>query len=270
MLEIDITKPIAAGRTAEIFALDKQYVLKLFLPYFPADEAENEAALVQAVCQAGVKTPAVVEVVAVNGRCGFVMERIEGRSMLAHMQADLNQINEFAQALAQLHAELHQHSSMTLVAEHEWLARKIKRAEPLRDEMKTAVLAHLQRLPHEDIICHGDFHMDNIIITADGPVIIDWCNANRGHPLSDVARTSLMLTKGALPPDMSPAQQVAIQELRAAFNQVYLDHYFALQPYAPAELLPWHLPVTAARLSETIPEETAVLVADVQKMVNGE
>lgn len=270
MLEFDITNPIAAGRTAEIFALDERYVLKLFLPYLPDDEAENEAALIRAVCQAGVKTPAAVEVVKVNGRCGIVMERIEGRSMLAHLQDNLNEINEFAQALAQLHTELHQHSSMTLVPEHEWLARKIKRAQPLRDEMKTAVLAQLQHLPHEDIICHGDFHMDNIIITADGPVVIDWCNANRGHPLSDVARTSLMLTKGALPPNMSPAEQAAIQELRAAFNQIYLDHYFALQLYTPDELLPWHLPVTAARLSETIPEETAVLVDDVQKMVNGE
>ncbi len=270
MLEIDITNPIAAGRTAEIFALDEQYVVKLFLPHMPDNEAENEAVLIQTVCQAGVKTPAAMETVTVDGRCGIVMERIEGEPMLAHLQANFNQISEFAQTLAELHIELHQHSSITLVPEHEWLARKIKRAQPLSDETKTAVLAHLQHLPHEDIICHGDFHMDNIIITADGPVVIDWTNANRGHPLSDVARTSLMLTKGALPPEMSAAERAAIQELREAFNQIYLAHYFALQPYTPEELLPWHLPITAARLSEIIPEETAELVADVQKMLNCE
>ena len=49
MLKVDITNPIAVGRTAEIFALDEQYVLKLFLSHFPDDEAENEAARIRVV-----------------------------------------------------------------------------------------------------------------------------------------------------------------------------------------------------------------------------
>lgn len=264
----DLAEPIAYGRTAEIYALDADTILKLFFPQFPEDEAENEAALIQAVTQAGVPTPAVLETTMINGRCGIVMERIEGQSMLDHLQADLEgNLYEFAQLLAELHANVHQYSSMTLVTEHEWLARKIKRAEPLHDDLKTAVLAHLQQLPHEDIICHADFHMDNIILTANGPVIIDWTNANRGHPLSDVARTMLMLTKGVLPPDLSDAQRNAILELRTVFNQLYLDHYFTLQPYHPDELAPWHLPIAAARLSETIPEETAEIIGYVHTLL---
>ncbi len=261
----DLETPIANGRTAEIFAWDDQHVLKLYLPRFPADEAEHEASIIQAVHQAGVSTPAVTDVVTINGRHGLIMERIEGESMLTHLQADLSQAESFAKQLAQLHATIHQHSSTTLVTAHEWIERRIQHAQPLSDDVKTAVLTHLQTLPHQNNICHGDFHMDNIIRTANGLIVIDWCNAYRGHPLADVARTTLMLTKGALPPELSPNERTHIQALRNQFNKTYLDTYFTLQPFSPEDLTPWHLPIAAARLAEVIPEETEEIIALVER-----
>ena len=265
--EIDLTNPIAAGRTAEIFAWDEKYVLKLYFSHFPDDEAENEAALINSVTEAGVPTPAVVETTTINGRCGFIMERIAGESLLTLLQADLGQAGEYAQMLAELHANLHQYQSKDLPQARDWLARKINWAQPLTDDEKTAVLDHLQTLPEADNICHADFHLDNIIMTEVGPVIIDWCNANRGHPLSDVARTTLMLSKGGLPPEMPPAEQAVLIQMRANFTQLYLDHYFALQPYTIDELAQWHLPVAAARLSEVIPEETEEILGFVRELL---
>lgn len=46
----------------------------------------------------------------------------------------------------------------------------------------------------------ADFHPDNVLLAARGPVIIDWPDATRGQPLADVARTSLLLRLGGLPP----------------------------------------------------------------------
>lgn len=267
MVNIELTDPIAVGRTAEIFAWDEQYVLKLFFAQYPDDEAENEAARINAVTAAGVPTPAVLETMMLNGRCGFIMERIVGESLLTLLQADLGKAEQYAQLLAELHANLHQFQSENLPAVHDWLARKINRAQPLTDVEKTAVLSHLQTLPPANTICHADFHLDNIILTENGPVIIDWCNANRGHPLSDVARTTLMLSKGGLPPEMPLQEQELLKELRVQFTQHYLDHYFAQQPYTIEELAPWHLPVAAARLSEVIPEETEEVLRFVKELL---
>ena len=117
----------------------------------------------------GVPTPAVVETTTINGRCGFIMERIAGESLLTLLQADLGKAVAYAQMLAELHANLHQYQSRDLPEAHDWLARKINRAQPLTGGEKTAVLDHLQTLPEADNICHADFHLDNIILTREWP-----------------------------------------------------------------------------------------------------
>ena len=38
-----------------------------------------------------------------------------------------------------------------------------------------------------DAVVHLDFHPDNIMLTADGPVVFDWTNAALGPPAADVA-----------------------------------------------------------------------------------
>ncbi len=171
MLNIDLTNPIAAGRTAEIFAWDEKYVLKLYFSHFPDDEAENEAALINAVTAAGVLTPAVVETTMINGRCGFIMERIAGDSLLTLLQADLGKAGEYAQLLAELHANLHQYQSENLPGAHEWLARKINRAQPLTDVEKTAVLNQLVQEETLSPITVADMGDDYFLHAKDLPLL---------------------------------------------------------------------------------------------------
>jgi aminoglycoside phosphotransferase (APT) family kinase protein len=58
----------------------------------------------------------------------------------------------------------------------------------LSQETKSTILASLGELPNGNVICHGDFHPKNVLITTEGPVIIDWADATLGHPLADVDR----------------------------------------------------------------------------------
>jgi len=43
-------------------------------------------------------------------------------------------------------------------------------------------------------VAHGDFHPLNVILSATGPVVIDWSNAAEGSPLADVAFSQVILT----------------------------------------------------------------------------
>ncbi len=45
-----------------------------------------------------------------------------------------------------------------------------------------------------DRLIHLDLHPENVILSADGPVVIDWTNACRGSPALDVAMTYLLCT----------------------------------------------------------------------------
>ena len=74
-------KPIALGRTAEIYAWEEGQVLKLFHDWLSANRVEYEAQISRAVHTSGLPVPAVGEVVEINGRLGLIYERVVGPSM---------------------------------------------------------------------------------------------------------------------------------------------------------------------------------------------
>jgi aminoglycoside phosphotransferase (APT) family kinase protein len=61
--------------------------------------------------------------------------------------------------------------------------------------------ARLHRIPLDGAwLLHLDLHPENILMSAAGPVVIDWTNARAGDPDQDVALTWLILaTSGGIP-----------------------------------------------------------------------
>jgi aminoglycoside phosphotransferase (APT) family kinase protein len=147
------------------------------------------------------------------------------------------------------------------------LGSAIRRAEALPAHLKQAALQALERLPGGDALCHGDFHPDNVIMLPRGPVIIDWIAATSGNPLGDVARTSLLLRLGDLPPGMPGRKR--IEAMRSRFHRTWLQRYLQLRPASRRELAAWELPVAAARLNEDIPGEQTTLLGMVEAAVSG-
>jgi uncharacterized protein (TIGR02172 family) len=260
-------KFVAEGRTAEIFAWGSKHILKLVKPGFPPDMAAFEADCVRTVLASGLKIPAVVDEVGVDGRFGIVYERVNGPTMLQALMAEPGKLSEYARLLAELHADLHTRSATALPVLKDRLRQKILRAAPLPDDWKTAVLANLETLPDGSFILHGDFHPDNIILTVDGPVIIDWIDVTQGHPLADVARTRLLLLFGGLPPGIDRAAQRQIASMRQQFWTVYEVRYREIRPFSDQDLATWELPVAAARLDEGIQEQEQVLLRAIQKLL---
>ncbi len=203
--------PIGVGRIAEVFAWGDDHVLKLFRPEFPQEWADYEAEIGRAVHAAGVTSPAVGEVIEIDGRKGIVYERVDGPTMLRVVGDKPWMMPRVARQLAELHAQMHGCTSETLPSQREKMVDAIGRVEQLSDDVKARLLAHLDRLPDGNAICHGDFHPDNVILTARGPVTIDWPTASRGNPLADVARTTVLFLAGGMPVDMEGPQSSAHQ-----------------------------------------------------------
>jgi aminoglycoside phosphotransferase (APT) family kinase protein len=131
----------------------------------------------------------------------------------------------------------------------------------LPEPQRRVLLERLNRLPHGEALCHGDLHPLNVILAGDGPVVIDWVDASAGNPLADVARTTVLVTLGELPPGFWARLFVAA--FRRRFHAVYLRRYFAGQPEARSEYQLWLPIMSAARLSEGIAEEKTLLLAAV-------
>lgn len=254
-----IGAPIALGRTAEIYAWEEGYILKLFREWFPADGVDLEARITRIVRSSGLSVPAVGDVVKVSGRLGLVYERVEGASMLATFQTKPWALIRSARLLAELQANMHACIVLELPSQRQRLESKIRAARALPPDMQEAALEALAKMPDGDRLCHGDFHPDNILMTERGPIIIDWIDATRGNPLADVARTSLLTSLGSLPPGASA--RWLINTVRGWFHRAYLKRYFQLRPSDRQQLTAWQPVIAAARLSENIAREQDRLLA---------
>ena len=240
-------KQIANGRTAEIFEWGTAHILKLYLEGFPFN-ADFEFDLVNTVCAAGINTPAAVELVEVNGRSGIIYERVSGETMLTAIMSNLEQALQFAHKMAELHLAMHQQTATTLPNQKERMQGKIEMADQLTEGEKTAVLHHLAQLPEANHVCHGDFHPDNIMLTPDRPIVIDWIDATQGHPSADIARTKIIMTTGELPDD--PIEREHLTQLRQIYYNTYESHYLSRSTLTSEDIAAWILPNAAARLIE--------------------
>ena len=97
----------------------------------------------------GFPVPEVLEV----REDAVVLELVEGLTMLGDLRRRLWRMGRHARTLAELHARLHE-------------------------------------IPFEGArLLHLDFHPDNVLLSAQGPVVVDWTNARAGEPSLDVALT---------------------------------------------------------------------------------
>lgn len=251
--------PLAVGRTAEVYAWSEGQVLKLFSSSFPRQEIEREAQIGRTVAATGIGAPAVGDVLTIGDRLGILYSRVDGVSMLERVVRRPWNTGALARAFGQLHAAMHQVHCPQLPAQRRGLLRVIEGIAELPSATRAAVLARLAKLEDNDVVCHGDYHPDNVIMSAAGPVIIDWATASQGNPDADVARTVLMLSLGE-PVGRNPVQLGVIALLRRLFLAGYLRSYRSLRPCSQAAIAAWMPVIAAARLSEGIAQETTRLL----------
>ena len=75
----------------------------------------------------------------------------------------------------------------------------------------SGILALIDRLQQPgDGLCHGDIHPENVIMTADGPRLIDWTFSIRAPAALDHGFTHISLTEFALDVTDNPQRPLAV------------------------------------------------------------
>ncbi len=99
---VDGKQLIGTGRTCEVFAWEQDRVLKLLLPEAPQEWADIEAGIGYDVQAAGLPVPFHGEILELDGRRGFIQERLSAPSMLAMLGKQPWQASRLARLLAKL------------------------------------------------------------------------------------------------------------------------------------------------------------------------
>ncbi|MDD3224125.1 MAG: aminoglycoside phosphotransferase family protein [Clostridium sp.] len=247
-------KLIGQGRTAEVFEWGQDKILKLFRYDVPKIVIENEYEVSINIYKKFKITPKVYELIEVDDRSGIIYERINGISMMKVIASKPWKLKREARRLAELHKLIQQKVEFDLPNGKTRLKDNISNTELLEDNVKNKLYEYIDKLEDDNILCHGDLHPDNILITSKGQVIIDWMTATNENQLSDIARTSIMIKFGIV----TDKPYIARQIINFGRNKLYLEyikHYMKLTGVKLEQIEQWELPVAAARLTEWLPKD---------------
>ena len=237
-------KKIGEGHKSEVFLMPDGRILKLFFPHF-AYLAPEEAEIAVMLAHAGVHAPRVDESLEVDGRPGLVFGNLKvGTTISDAVRKKPWQIIAAARELAQMHASVHEHTSLELPSQRERIRQEIETGNGLDTSMKDSALRILDDLPDGNAVCHNDIHMLNVIVHPSDSMIIDWMLATRGNPLADLASAVLQLRFGEQPQGL--VARSALEMGRAIFWRVYLQQYLRIRPVPKDELQRWELPAAVA------------------------
>lgn len=257
-------QPIARGRTAEIFDVGNGRLLKLFKAGRPETSVQREYDIARHLEKAGIPAPKTYGIEHRDGRHGILFEGVIGPSMFDVLVRKPWRFTGQARDLASLHFEIHSKTVPGLRPYAAFLRGEIERAAKLSDDMRRRVLKLLEAMPEGAALCHSDLHPDNVILTSEGPRIIDWADAASGNPLADVARTAVLLQFGPLQ-EKQWWKRLTVLALARLFARRYVVCYLKLAGADKAQLRRWEVISAAARLNTNIPEEHGALLQSVHR-----
>jgi len=234
---------VGEGAMSDIHAWAPGQVLKLFKAGIPERFGRHEARMTRAEFDAGA--PEVIDEVIVGGRFGIVLRRLDGPTLQQLLQTGAMTLEQAGAILASLYVSVHKTPAAADVPSlRRWIdfASQASR-DILPQHIATGVLALIDRLPPEDGLCHADLHPGNVIMTADGPRIIDWACALRASGVFDIARVHVSLSE--LVPDGADPERPRV--INATVQSEYARQS-GLPPAALTEAMQPYLPILRAFL----------------------
>lgn len=182
---------VIAVRNNKTVYRDGDKAIKVFDANFSKSDILNEALNQARVEEAGVRVPKVLEVSVIDGKWAIVSEYIPGKTLAQLMEENPQEKDAYLEQFVELQMEVHTHRAPLLNKLYDKMKRKIDETgldATTRYELHT----RLDSTPHHNKVCHGDFNPSNIIMSENGPYILDWSHATQGNASADVARTYLL------------------------------------------------------------------------------
>lgn len=232
-----LENPIAIGNTAKIY-LDKNKIIKVFNDYLPETEAWYEAKKQKFAYSCRLPVPQVLDITQIDGKQAIIMEYIQGRTLGDLLLENLEQAEYYLEISVCIQQTIHNITADSFEPMSEKLRKQIESVQILDKKQKSCLLSKLDSMTYTSRLCHGDFHLFNLIMSDTNVTIIDWVDASSGDICADVYRTYLLYSQFSI--------ELAEQ---------YLQQYCKKSGLAKEDVFQWAPIIAGARLSEIVPSE---------------
>jgi Ser/Thr protein kinase RdoA (MazF antagonist) len=245
---------VARGSRSVVHAYGRGAVVKVPKPATPASWIEAEAEYAEAARAVGAPAPSLLGMEQIFGRPASVWERVNGPSLWREVVDHPDRSANVGRRLAEVQLVLFELvPPVTLPDQRDRLTAKIRRSAANVDASLARALDLLPARTGTPRLCHGDLHPSNVILSRDGPVLVDWFDASRGDRVADIARSSVtLLAHGAKTPSHLPGSD---RRTLAVLTEAYLSRLRESLDIAPGLLERWQAINAAARLAEGVPRE---------------
>lgn len=189
---------IGVGNTATVYEWEKGKVLKLFYQGYPKEAVEREFYNSKVIRDMDFEKPKAYEIISCEERIGIIYDKVQGESLLDWVMKT-GDLEGCAVYMAKLHKSIIQNKISNVPDYKEFLKWNIVNAPLDNLKKREEILQILDKLPNGNVLCHGDFHPGNILISEDHAIVIDFMNVCHGNFLYDVARTVFLVEYTPVP-----------------------------------------------------------------------
>ncbi|EIE00338.1 phosphotransferase family protein [Leptospira licerasiae] len=262
---------LAIGRSAEISEYGPNKILKLFFKEFPTSEVDTEYSNSVIAFSAGATSMKCYEKIKIDDRHGLIFDRLEGISLTKLPDKRPLAIFSLSKILADLHLDLHNKQTKKL-KDVRSEAIKVLSKEPLSflsKEEKKIAKQFIENLPEGSSVLHLDFHPENVVVTKDSFVIIDWMTALKGDAAADVASTVFLFQDAELWPGTPFLKVLFYTLVRKFILKGYLKRYLSVSGMDWKEVEKWRLPILIFRLGLwNIESERSALQKEIREIIS--
>ena len=182
---------IGKGFFGTVYRLDNDTIVKLYNS--PDSDSirmiENERKMARTAFIKGIPTAISYDTVRCGNHYGSVFELLEAKTMNEILVADLSRADELVREYAEFVKLVHNTamdagalpSAVDAYAGYLETVRKY-----ISDECYDRIKALFEKMPEDHHVVHGDFHMKHIMLTKEGPMLIDMDTLNEGNPVFDL------------------------------------------------------------------------------------
>lgn len=238
-------------RKYEIYEYGDNQQVKLYKDSVNRSMIEEEYQLSKVIQDKFSLVVEIKDLVEVEDRLGIVIDKSEAESLLFKLENDPLKLEALGKTFAEVHVALHQTTGLDIRSQETFFLDHINKCQYLSQDVKENLIAGLKDLPDGQNLCHGNYHLNNVLIN-DHYHVMDFDKAYKGHPMSDVAKACIILD---VPRQLDGATHFFNEELiklKQKMMQVYLDSYKSLATYDEDILAQFLRYAAVVRLNENI------------------